>query len=154
MKKPAVAPPKKRLVQQSPSEEHIWWGPVNIPLSREVFLINRERAVDYLNSLDHLYVVDGYAGADPKHRIKIRVICARPYHALFMHNMLLRVADADLPAFGEPDFVIFNAGQFPGSAHLPGMTSKTTIDLSFEDKEFVILGSEYAGEMKKVFSLS
>ena len=37
-----------------------------------------------------LYVVDGFAGWDPKRRLKIRVICARPYHALFMHNMLIR----------------------------------------------------------------
>jgi phosphoenolpyruvate carboxykinase (ATP) len=148
------SPTEKRLVQQKPSQEHIWWGPVNIPLSQDVFLVNRERAVDYLNSLEQLYVVDGYAGADAQHRIKVRVICARPYHALFMHNMLIRVPDSELPSFGEPDFVVFNAGQFPGSAHLPGMTSKTTIDLNLEAKEFVILGSEYAGEMKKgVFTI-
>lgn len=30
------------------------------------FLLNRERAVDYLNMLDRLYVFDGYAGWDPK----------------------------------------------------------------------------------------
>lgn len=29
------------------------------------FLLNRERAVDYLNMLDRLYVFDGYAGWDP-----------------------------------------------------------------------------------------
>lgn len=30
------------------------------------FLLNRERAVDYLNMLDRLYVFDGYAGWDPE----------------------------------------------------------------------------------------
>ena len=35
-------------------------------------------------------VFDGYAGWDPEARFKIRVVCARPYHALFMHNMLIR----------------------------------------------------------------
>jgi phosphoenolpyruvate carboxykinase (ATP) len=29
------------------------------------------------------------------------------------------------------------------------MVSKTSVDLSIEDKELVILGTEYAGEMKK-----
>jgi hypothetical protein len=29
------------------------------------------------------------------------------------------------------------------------MTSKTSIDFSFEDRQIVILGTEYAGEMKK-----
>ena len=35
------------------------------------------------------------------------------------------------------------------------MGSKTSIDLSLEDKELVILGTEYAGEMKKgVFTVA
>ena len=34
------------------------------------------------------------------------------------------------------------------------MTSRTSVELSFERKEFVILGTEYAGEMKKgVFTI-
>ena len=53
-------------------------------------MINRERAIDYLNTRERLYVVDGFAGWDPKYQLKIRVICARAYHALFMHNMLIR----------------------------------------------------------------
>lgn len=43
-------------------------------------------------------------------RCKIRVICARPYHALFMHNMLIRPTPEELEQFGEPDFVIYNSG--------------------------------------------
>lgn len=35
-------------------------------------------------------VFDGYAGWETGARFKIRVVCARPYHALFMHNMLIR----------------------------------------------------------------
>ena len=56
---------------------------------------------------------------------------------------------AELAAFGKPDFVIYNAGQFPANSRTAGMTSKTSIDLSLEDGEVVILGTEYAGEMKK-----
>lgn len=43
-------------------------------------------------------------------RTKIRVVCARPYHALFMHNMLIRPTPEELANFGEPDFVIYNSG--------------------------------------------
>ena len=32
------------------------------------FVLNRERAVDYLNMLDRLYVFDGFAGWDPEVR--------------------------------------------------------------------------------------
>src|SRR5437764_12029584 len=66
-----------------------------------------------------------------------------------MHNMLIRPTDAQLGTFGEPDYVIFNAGGFPANRHTAGMTSSTSIDLSFGRREFVILGSEYAGAMKK-----
>jgi phosphoenolpyruvate carboxykinase (ATP) len=79
----------------------------------------------------------------------VRVICARAYHALFMHNMLIRPTAAELDAFGEPDYVIYNAGQFPANPHTHQMTSRTSIDLSLERREFVILGTQYAGEMKK-----
>lgn len=34
-------------------------GPVNIKLDDKVFMINRERAVDYLNTRKRLYVLDG-----------------------------------------------------------------------------------------------
>jgi phosphoenolpyruvate carboxykinase (ATP) len=99
-------------------------------------------------------VIDAFAGWDPKYRLKIRVVCARAYHALFMHNMLIRPTAAELEAFGEPDYVIFNGGGFPANKHTTGMTSSTSIDLSFARREFIILGTEYAGEMKKgVFTI-
>ncbi len=148
------SPKDKRVVRHPDSEADVWWGPVNIPFDRNSFLINRERARDYLNTRPRLYVIDGFAGWDPKYRLKVRVVCSRPYHALFMHVMLIRPTRDELDTFGTPDFVITNAGEFPANRLTPGMTSKTSIDLSFEDRELVILGSEYAGEMKKgVFTI-
>jgi phosphoenolpyruvate carboxykinase (ATP) len=143
------SPKDKRIVKNQSSERDIWWGNVNVPLEPNVYDINRERAVDYLNTRETLYCFDGFAGWDPATQIKVRVICSRPYHALFMHTMLIRPTDQQLEHFGKPDFVIINAGQFPANRHTPGMTSKTSIDLNFEKGELVILGTEYAGEMKK-----
>lgn len=148
------SPLDKRIVKHPDSEKDVWWGPVNLPMEEQGFRVNRERAVDYLNTCARLYVVDAFAGWHPQHRLKIRMICARPYHALFMHTMLIRPTREELAAFGEPDYVMFNAGQFPANRLTAGMTSKTSIDLSFEARQMVILGSEYAGEMKKgVFTI-
>ncbi len=148
------SPKDKRIVQHPDSEGDIWWGDINIGLSEHVFLLNRQRARDYMNTHDRIYVMDGYAGWDPDHQIKIRIISNRAYHALFMHNMLIRPTVAQLETFGDPDFVIYNAGKFPANPYTEGMTSPTSIDLSFEHGEMVILGTEYAGEMKKgVFTL-
>jgi phosphoenolpyruvate carboxykinase (ATP) len=143
------SPKDKRVVKHPDSEKDIWWGAVNIPLDPHTFDINRQRAQDYLNTRERLYCFDGFAGWDPKYRIKVRVICSRPYHALFMHTMLIRPTHEELDAFGAPDFVIYNAGAFPANRLTTGMGSTTSIDLSLEDKELVILGTEYAGEMKK-----
>ncbi|MGB0384542.1 MAG: phosphoenolpyruvate carboxykinase (ATP) [Ardenticatenaceae bacterium] len=143
------SPTDKRIVQHPDSENDVWWGSVNVAVDEHTFEINRERAIDYLNTREMLYVVDGFAGWDTKERIKVRIICSRPYHALFMWNMLIRPTEAQLAEFGEPDYVVFNSGQFPANRYTTGMTSKTSVDISFEQQEIVILGTEYAGEMKK-----
>lgn len=153
-KKTGRSPKDKRIIERPESMNDIWWGNVNIKMDEHTFDINRQRAIDYLNTRTRVYVVDGYGGWDKKYQIKVRVICTRPYHALFMHNMLIRPTDAELETFGEPDYVIYNAGEFPANQYTTHMNSRTSIDLCFERKEFVILGTEYAGEMKKgVFTI-
>ncbi|KAK9493459.1 ATP-utilizing phosphoenolpyruvate carboxykinase [Lipomyces doorenjongii] len=143
------SPKDKRLVDEPTSTKDVWWGPVNTKLPVEVWRINRERAIDYLNTRSRLYVIDAFAGWDPKYRIKVRVVCARAYHALFMRNMLIRPTAEELKSFGKPDFTIYNGGAFPANRYTSGMTSSTSVDINFQDHEMVILGTEYAGEMKK-----
>ncbi|KAI3535921.1 phosphoenolpyruvate carboxykinase [Colletotrichum costaricense] len=147
-KKTGRSPLDKRIVEEDSSKNDIWWGPVNKPMSPEVWKINRERAIDYLNTRNRIYVVDGYAGWDEKYRIRVRVICARAYHALFMRNMLIRPPREELEHF-HPDYTIYNAGSFPANRYTEGMTSGTSVAINFAEKEMVILGTEYAGEMKK-----
>jgi phosphoenolpyruvate carboxykinase (ATP) len=143
------SPNDKHVVKAPESEENVWWGPVNHPIDDHTFLLNRQRAIDYLNTRDQIYVCDGYAGWDPACRVKVRVLCGRAYHALYMHNMLIRPTLDELESFGAPDYIIYNAGQFPANPHTTSMTSRTSVDLSLERREQVILGTEYAGEMKK-----
>ena len=143
------SPTDKRIVAEPATRDDVWWGEVNIELDEHTFEINRERAIDYLNTLELLYVIDGYAGWSTAHRVKVRVICARAYHALFMHNMMVRPSASQLRHFGTPDLLIINAGAFPANRYTTGMTSTTSIDLHLTRRELVILGTEYAGEMKK-----
>ncbi|KAJ5089988.1 Phosphoenolpyruvate carboxykinase (ATP) [Penicillium argentinense] len=142
------SPSDKRIVKEESSENQVWWGPVNKPMTPDVWRINRERAVDYLNTRNRIYVIDGFAGWDQRYRISVRVVCARAYHALFMRNMLIRPSKEELEHF-HPDYVIYNAGSFPANRFTEGMTSATSVAINFADKEMVILGTEYAGEMKK-----
>jgi hypothetical protein len=72
-----------------------------------------------------------------------------------MHTMMIRPTPKELTEYGEPDFVMFNAGHFPANRQTKGMSSRTSVDLSLEDREIVILGTEYAGEMKKaIFTIA
>lgn len=78
----------------------------------------------------------------------MRIVCARAYHALFMRNMLIRPTREELEHF-RPDYTVYNAGSFPANRFTTGMSSSTSVAINFADKELVILGTEYAGEMKK-----
>ncbi len=111
------SPNDKRIVETPVTKKDIWWGDINIKMDAHTFKINRQRALDYFNTRTRIYVVDGYAGWDPQYRLKIRVICTRPYHALFMHNMMIRPSKAELKDFGEPDYVIYNAGEFTANQY-------------------------------------
>ncbi|MBK9737748.1 MAG: phosphoenolpyruvate carboxykinase (ATP) [Saprospiraceae bacterium] len=143
------SPKDRRIVKHPDSENNIDWGNVNLPLDDHTFMINKVRAIDYLNSREIIYVFDGFAGWDSKYRIKVRIICTRAYHALFMNNMLIRPTKDELKSFGEPDYTVMNAGAFPANKYTNQMTSQTSVALDFEKREIVILGTEYAGEMKK-----
>ena len=109
------SPKDRRIVKHQDSENNIDWGSVNIPLDNHTFMINKGESGDYLDSRDIIYVFDGFAGWDPKYRLKVRVICSRAYHALFMNNMLIRPTEEELKSFGEPDYIILNAGAFPAN---------------------------------------
>jgi len=143
------SPKDKRIVDEPDHHDNIWWGPVNMPIRQEGFEINRETALDFLRAQRRIFCLDGFAGWDPRYRIKVRVLCLRAYHALFMHNMLIRPTHGQLAAFGAPDWVVFNAGQLAANSHTPDVSSKTSVNLHFGSREIVVLGSEYAGEMKK-----
>jgi len=143
------SPMDKRVVVEEDSKDDVWWGKVNIGMAEDAFLTNRERAVDYLNTRERLYVIDGFGGWDKEYRVPVRVIATRAYHALFMQNMLVPPTKEELAEEFKDPFVIYNAGVFPANRRTQGMTSSTSVAVSFKRKEMVILGTEYAGEMKK-----
>jgi phosphoenolpyruvate carboxykinase (ATP) len=145
------SPKDKRIVDDARSRDHVWWGDVNIKLDEHIFMVNRERAIDYLNTKPHLYVVDGFAGWDERYRFKVRIICSRAYHALFMWNMLIRPTAEELANFGDPDYTIINAGAFSANRYTSGMTSKTSVALNFarqEDRKSTRLNSSHNSESR------
>ncbi len=147
------SPTDKRLVKDEDSAPNVWWGDVNVGVDDETYAANRQRAIDYLNTREVIYCIDAFVGWGPL--IPVRVICARPYHALFMWNMLIRPTAEQLRAFTKPKFVILNAGEQSADRSVAGVTSATSVQLSIQRRELTILGTEYAGEMKKgIFTIA
>jgi len=130
----------------------IWWGSVNIPLEPKGYDRNKVKAVDCLNTAKRLFIIDGYAGWDKEFQKKCRIVTSRPYHALFIKQMLIRDSEKNLhERFSQsgPDFTVINGGEYYADPATEDMTSRTSIGVNFTKKEMVILGSQYAGEMKK-----
>ena len=148
------SPKDKRIVLEESTKESINWGEVNQPIDPTSFKQAKKNAIDFFNTCTDLFIVDGYAVWDKKNTIKVRIICTKAYHALFMYNMLIRPTQQELADFGTPDYVLYNAGACKADTTIKGITTSTSIQLSFEQKEILIFGTEYAGEMKKaIFSL-
>lgn len=113
------SPLDKRIVEPLTKEEDdkIWWGAINKKMTRDQYDRVIQRAQDYLNNREEVFIVDGFVGWDPKYRKTVRIYCTRPYHALFMNNMLVRPTTKELDIyFSKPEFIIYNAGEFNANA--------------------------------------
>jgi len=147
-------PKDKFTVADSESEPHIWWENNN-RMTPERFDALAGVVTEYLSG-KQVYVVDTYAGADPAHRISVRFIVERPYHAFFINRLLIRPTQEELATF-QPDWTVIDCGkrsvtaeEYPLDLLKEGTKpGDATIALSMGAKQVLILGTEYAGEMKK-----
>lgn len=144
-------PKDKRVVYDELTQDKIWWGDVNKPITPHGYESNRARAMDYLNTCRRVFIIDGLASWDPNNRFSVRVICSRPYHALFMKQMLIRPTPEEIDYEFEDgaDFTIINGGEFPADPLNNSVTGETSVAVNLRKGEMAILGTQYAGEMKK-----
>jgi phosphoenolpyruvate carboxykinase (ATP) len=146
------SPKDKFLVREPISEGRIWWGDVNQPLSEEHFRGLREKVVSFLEGQD-LYVADAFAGADPAHRVAVRVITSLPYHALFARTMFIEPSDDELATFAAQALVL-HAPEVEADPAVDGTRTGTFIVVHPTRMEVLIGGTSYAGEIKKsIFGL-
>src|SRR6266545_8081926 len=101
------SPKDKFLVREPGSEDRVWWGTVNQELNEEQFEGLRDKVTSFLEHQD-LYVIDSFAGADPAHRLGVRLITYSPWHALFAKTLFIEPTDKELEDF-EPDALILHA---------------------------------------------
>jgi len=147
------SPNDKFIVREELVEDNVWWGDVNTPTTRDVFDNLRQKVRTYLNSKPELFVQDLYAGADENQRLPIRVITENAWHAAFSRNMFLRPSQEQIESHF-PEFTIFHAPNFLADAEIDGINSGVFVIVCFSEKQVIIGGTKYAGEIKKsIFSV-
>jgi phosphoenolpyruvate carboxykinase (ATP) len=145
--------PKDRFIVPEPGhEDEIDWGSVNRIMDPVVSDKLQSRMLAYLQGRE-LFIVDGWAGADPSYRVAVRVIAEKAWHALFAHCLFLRPGADDLHHF-EPEWTIIHASDFHADPKVDGTRSDVFVILNLARKLVLVGGTHYAGEIKKaVFSV-
>jgi phosphoenolpyruvate carboxykinase (ATP) len=148
--------PNDKFLEDTPDiHSKIWWGKVNQPLTPKAFDAALKIAVDHLNSRPRVYGFEGFAGADQKYRLGVRVVAEQAWHALFASTLFIPQGSRAAGNAGGPfraDWTILNAGRrrlTADEAKALGVKGPVLIAQSLARKTVVILGTEYAGEMKK-----
>ncbi len=144
--------PKDKHVVRTPSVEHTIWWENNRPQEPAAFDRLYEDMLAHMKGRDY-FVQDLYAGADPAHRLDVRVVTELAWHGLFIRHLLRRPAAGELAGF-VPEFTIINCPSFKADPERHGVRSETVVSINFDRKLILIGGTGYAGENKKsVFTL-
>ncbi|HEX7091124.1 MAG TPA: phosphoenolpyruvate carboxykinase [Longimicrobiales bacterium] len=141
------SPNDKFVVREPSSEQHIWWGSVNVPLEPANFEALLRDVQGYLRGRE-LFVRDVWAGADPAYRLGVRVVGTHAWHSLFVHNMFIEPSREERENF-ESGFTVLHAPDFQADPAVHGTRSGTFIVLNFGARVALIGGTHYAGEVKK-----
>ena len=136
----------KFVVRDDNTDATIWWDN-NKPIDPARFATLRDDFFAHAKGRE-LFVQDLFAGADPGHRIRVRVITEFAWHALFIRYLLRRPGAGDLPGF-EADLTIVNLPSFSAGPERHGVRSETVIAADLTRGLVLIGGTEYAGETKK-----
>ena len=143
------SPNDKFLEDTSAIHDSIAWGKVNRPITPENFAALEAMALEHLRAKSDLFRFDGFAGADPHYRLKVSVTTEEAWHCLFAKTLFINATADDLIDF-EADWQIINACnlQLDDFADY-GLNSRVAVIQSLEQKKVVIIGTRYAGEIKK-----
>jgi phosphoenolpyruvate carboxykinase (ATP) len=145
------SPKDKHVVRTASVEKTIWWEN-NAAQSPEGFERLYQDMLAHMQGRDY-FVQDLYAGADPLHRLDVRVVTELAWHGLFIRHLLRRPAAAELDRF-VPEWTIINCPSFKADPVRHDCRSETIITMNFDRKLILIANTAYAGENKKsVFTL-
>jgi phosphoenolpyruvate carboxykinase (ATP) len=131
----------------------IWWeSPYQKPLSQEHFENLLGDVLEHYRGRE-AFVLDAFAGADPQFALPLRVVTESAWHNHFARNLFIP-ATREQQGLHQPEFTVISAPSFNADRARHGARSETQIALSLRRKLVLIVGTSYAGEIKKsIFSV-
>lgn len=144
----ARAAADKFVVKEESSEDNIWWGEYNRPITTEKFNLIMSRVYAFCQG-EELFVQDCFAGADPEYKMPVRIITEKAWHSLFARNMFLTISDREILKRFIPEFTVICLPGFKLDPKIDGTRSETGIIINFAEKTAIIANSSYGGEIKK-----
>lgn len=141
--------PKDRyIVDDGEAHKNVGWGNINLPIQKSTFDKIFDLHCKRLQSLDKVYVFEGFVGASKKSRRAVRVVSELAWHHHFCTNMFIRPTEEELENF-TPDLTIVNSRAKFEQWKEEGLRSQTCVALDVNRGLQVVTNTEYSGEMKK-----
>ncbi len=141
------SPRDKFFVKEPTSQDAIWWHPGNQPIEEGYFDGLLARMTEFMRA-NPVYTQDVFACADPRYRLKVRVVTELAWHSLFARNLFIRPTADDLMGF-EPGFTVISLPSVKADPKTDGTRSETFILVNLGRRMVIIGGTQYAGEIKK-----
>ena len=152
------SPKDKYFVYDETTANSLWWQDKgntndNKKISPHVWASLYKTTILQLSN-KKLYVVDGYCGANPNTRLKVRFVMEVAWQAHFVKNMFIQPSEEELDTF-EPDFVVLNAAKATNPYwKQQELNSENFVAFNLTKRIQIIGGTWYGGEMKKgLFSI-
>ncbi|MGB1217984.1 MAG: phosphoenolpyruvate carboxykinase (ATP), partial [Saprospiraceae bacterium] len=146
------SPQDRFIVKDSVTEDKVSWGEINKPFDADKFDALYDKVANYFTGKE-VYVKDGFACADEKYRLNVRLVAEYPWSSQFLHNMFRRPEQEELKK-ASPDWTILCAPGFLANPEVDGTRQENFAIINFTLKRIIIGGTGYTGEIKKgIFSV-
>jgi phosphoenolpyruvate carboxykinase (ATP) len=147
-KRTGRSPKDRFIVENDVTREAVDWGKGNKAFPSDAFGDLLDKAAAYVENLEEIYVVDAYAGADPRYRLNVHVVTEHAWQALFARQLFRRPTKEELDSF-EPEWTVISVPGLLTDPEEDATESETFVGIDFERKVVLVCGTAYAGEIKK-----
>ena len=141
------SPDDRFIVDDEQTHNTVDWGKINHPFPEDKFDKIFEKIKTDIAGKE-IFIFDGFVGADPEHRLAIRIITDHPWQSLFVRQLFIRPTVSELESH-KPEYTVIALNDFKAMPEIDGTKNDAFILLNYTKKVVLIGATSYAGEIKK-----